>query len=155
VVEGLCDLFGDLVVGDPADPETEVGPLVSERQRQRVEGYIRSGREEGAKLASGGSRPRIGRGWHVEPTVFSEVDSGMRIAQEEIFGPVVAVLPYDGEDAGIALANDTVYGLAGAVWTSDIDHGIEAARRVRTGMCSINGAFPSWRRLSAGSSRAV
>ena len=119
VVDALVESVSAMKVGDPLDPAVEVGPLVAERQRDRVEGYIKLGQEEGAKVAVGGGRPAgIDKGWFVEPTVFVDVDNSMRIAQEEIFGPVLAVIPYDGGDAeAVAIANDSSYGLCGSVWT--------------------------------------
>jgi acyl-CoA reductase-like NAD-dependent aldehyde dehydrogenase len=129
-------------VGDPFDPQTKLGPLVSERQRERVRGYIEKGLEEGAKLVTGGAEPPegAGRGYFVRPTVFSEVTPEMTIAQEEIFGPVLAILPYDDEDEAIRIANDSIYGLAGGVWSHDAGHAQRVARRIRTGQVEINGA---------------
>ncbi len=116
---------------------------MAERQRERVEGYIRIGQEEGAKVALGGGRPDgIERGWFVEPTVFVDVDNGMRIAQEEIFGPVLSVIPYDGDEEAVRIANDSDYGLCGAVFTSDNDRGLEVARQVRTGTYMVNSNVP-------------
>jgi acyl-CoA reductase-like NAD-dependent aldehyde dehydrogenase len=128
-------------VGDPFDPETALGPLVSDTQRERVRGYIRKGLAEGAKLVCGGAEPPEGleRGYYVQPTVFSEVTPDMTIAQEEIFGPVLAIMPYDDEDDAIAKANNTMYGLAGGVWSGDEEHAKRVARRLRTGQVEING----------------
>jgi betaine-aldehyde dehydrogenase len=143
VVDGLVDLVGKMKVGDALDPATEVGPLVAERQRERVEGYIRIGQQEGAKVALGGGRPEgIDRGWFVEPTVFVDVDNGMRIAQEEIFGPVLSVIPFDGDADAVRIANDSDYGLCGAVFTGDDDRGLEVARQVRTGTYMVNSNVP-------------
>lgn len=140
VVEALCDGVGGMTVGDPLDAATEIGPLVAERQRQRVEGYIATGQEEGAKIALGGGRPAgLDRGWYVEPTVFVEVDNSMRIAREEIFGPVLAVIPYEGDDEAVAIANDSPYGLSGTVFSPDLDRALEVSRRVRTGSSTLNG----------------
>lgn len=140
VVARLSDLLSAMRVGDPLDPLTTLGPLVSARQRDRVEGYIRLGQDEGAKVAFGGGRPgHLDRGYFVEPTVFTGVDNRMRIAQEEIFGPVVAVIPYETEDEAVAIANDSIYGLSGAVWTGDDERGVQVARRVRTGTFAVNG----------------
>jgi betaine-aldehyde dehydrogenase len=140
VVDALCEKVRGLAVGDPMDPATVIGPLVAERQRARVEGYIAIGQEEGAKIAVGGGRPAGQQsGWYVEPTVFVDVDNKMRIAQEEIFGPVVCVIPYGDTDDAIAIANDSDYGLSGSVWTADPDRGLDVARRVRTGTYTING----------------
>jgi aldehyde dehydrogenase (NAD+) len=130
-----------LPVGDPLDPKSRLGPLISEPQRQRVEGYIAKGRDEGARIVAGGGRPAaFAKGHYVEPTVFVDVQPGMTIAQEEIFGPVLAVLPYDSEADAIRIANDSIYGLAGAVWSADVDHAMQVARRIRTGQVDINGA---------------
>jgi aldehyde dehydrogenase (NAD+) len=130
-------------VGDPLDPATEVGPLVAERQRDRVENYIKIGQEEGAKVALGGGRPEgIDTGWFVEPTIFVDVDNSMRIAQEEIFGPVLSVIPYDGDQEAISIANDSAYGLCGSVWTGDPQRGLAVAERVRTGTYMLNSPIP-------------
>jgi aldehyde dehydrogenase (NAD+) len=129
-------------VGDPFDQETRLGPLVSEAQRERVRGYIRKGQEEGAKLVAGGEEPPEGadKGYFVQPTVFSDVGPEMTIAQEEIFGPVLAIMPYDDEDDAVRIANDSVYGLAGGVWSGDAERAQRVARRIRTGQVEINGA---------------
>jgi aldehyde dehydrogenase (NAD+) len=130
-----------LPVGDPLDPKIRLGPLISEPQRQRVEGYIAKGRDEGARIVAGGGRPEgFAKGHFVEPTVFVDVQPGMTIAQEEIFGPVLAVLPFDSEADAIKIANDSIYGLSGAVWSADVDHAMQVARRIRTGQVDINGA---------------
>jgi betaine-aldehyde dehydrogenase len=127
-------------VGDPMDPTTMCGPLVAARQRDRVEGYLAVGKQEGAKVAVGGGRPAgFAKGWYVEPTVFVDVHNRMRIAQEEIFGPVLSVIPYETEAEALAIANDSEYGLAGTVWTADVDHGLQVARGVRTGTYTVNG----------------
>jgi betaine-aldehyde dehydrogenase len=139
VIDALRDGYAAMTIGDPFDAETDVGPLISERQRDRVEGYIASGSDEGAKLAVGGGRPgHLDRGWYVEPTVFYDVAPSMRIAREEIFGPVVAVIPYDDVEDAITIANDTLYGFSGTVWTANLNVGLEIARRVRgaTAACS-------------------
>jgi acyl-CoA reductase-like NAD-dependent aldehyde dehydrogenase len=127
--------------GDPFEDSTRLGPLVSEVQRERVRGYIEKGEAEGAKLVTGGAAPPEGldRGYFVRPTVFSDVTPEMAIAQEEIFGPVLAIQPYDGEDDAVRIANDTVYGLAGGVWSGDQDRAISVAKRIRTGQIEING----------------
>ncbi len=128
-----------LQVGDSLDPETQIGPLASARQRDRVEGYIEKGRSEGARLVAGGGRPQaMERGWFVQPTVFADVENTQTIAREEIFGPVLSVIPYDGVDDAIAIANDSEYGLGGSVWTSDPEHGAEVAKRVQTGSIGVN-----------------
>jgi aldehyde dehydrogenase (NAD+) len=140
VVDAVSGMVGALAVGDPQDEATEVGPLVAERQQERVEKYIAVGQEEGAKVAVGGNgRPSgVEKGWYVKPTVFSGVDNSMRIAREEIFGPVLAVIPFDDTDDAVRIANDSEYGLAGSVWTGDIDQGLDIARRVRTGTYGVN-----------------
>jgi aldehyde dehydrogenase (NAD+) len=127
--------------GDPFEDTTRLGPLVSEIQRERVRGYIEKGEAEGAKLLTGGASAPDGldKGFFVRPTVFSEVTPEMTIAQEEIFGPVLAIQPYDGEDDAVRIANDTDYGLAGGVWSADQDHAISVAKRIRTGQIEING----------------
>lgn len=127
--------------GDPFEKTSRIGPLVSETQRERVRNYIRKGIEEGAKLLTGGPEPPEGleKGYFVRPTVFSEVRSDMTIAQEEIFGPVLAILPYDSEEEAIRIANDTVYGLAGGVWSGDPERAKRVARQIRTGQVEING----------------
>jgi betaine-aldehyde dehydrogenase len=140
VVDMLVDLANGLVIGDPTDTATDLGPLFAARHRDRVEGYLEVGREEGAQVATGGGRPSgFERGWFVEPTVFTGVDNKMRIAQEEIFGPVVAVIPFDDVDDAARIADDSTYGLAGSVWTRDAALGLEVARKIRTGTFGING----------------
>jgi aldehyde dehydrogenase (NAD+) len=139
VLGALVDMVDGLKVGDPLDTSTDIGPLVSARQRDRVLGYIESGKNSAAKLVAGGSVPADQkRGWFVSPTVFADVDNTDRIAQEEIFGPVLAVIPYDGDDEAIALANDSEFGLAGTVWSTDDERATEVARAVRTGTVGIN-----------------
>ncbi|WP_327663568.1 MULTISPECIES: aldehyde dehydrogenase [unclassified Streptomyces] len=128
-----------LKIGDPLDPATELGPLVAQRQQQRSLDYIRIGQQEGAKILTGGGVPKgFERGWYVEPTLFGDVDNSMRIAREEIFGPVICLLPYGDEAEAIKIANDSDYGLSGSVWTADTAHGVDIARQVRTGTYSVN-----------------
>jgi betaine-aldehyde dehydrogenase len=163
VVEALATTIGSFRVGDPGDPETVVGPLISHQQRERVEGYIASGIDEGARLVVGGSRPsELERGYFVEPTIFADVDNGMTIAQEEIFGPVVAVIAYDGEEEGITIANDSTYGLSGSVWSSDPERARSVAKRIRTGNIGVNqsmldpgGPFGGFKRSGLGREYAV
>jgi aldehyde dehydrogenase (NAD+) len=140
VVDALASAVGQMQVGDPADPATEIGPMVAQRQQERVEKYIALGQEEGARVVLGGNGMPDGldRGWYVRPTVFADVDNGMRIAQEEIFGPVLSVIPYDDVDDAVRIANDSDYGLAGTVWTGDREAGLDVARRVRTGTYGVN-----------------
>jgi aldehyde dehydrogenase (NAD+) len=126
--------------GDPALPATRIGPAVSAAQRDRVVGYIRSGVEEGAQLALGGPDAPTSRGFHVAPTVFGGVRPDMTIAQEEIFGPVLSVMPYNDEDDAVRIANSTIYGLGGAVFSADPDRALAVAKRLRTGQVDINGA---------------
>jgi betaine-aldehyde dehydrogenase len=139
VVDAICAQLANVKVGDPFDPATEVGPLVAERQRTRVEGYIALAVEEGAKIIFGGGRP-VGqnRGWFVEPTLLVNANNSMRSSREEIFGPVASVIPYDDVDEAIAIANDSEYGLSGAVLTSDSERGFEVAHRVRSGTIGVN-----------------
>ena len=145
LLDRLTALVRSMPVGDPMDPATQIGPMATARQRQRVEEYIAIGREEGAQAVLGGGRPAgLDRGWFVEPTIFSKVDPSMRIAQEEIFGPVLAVMTYDDEEEAVAIANDSRYGLNGSVFTSDVEHGFEVARRMRTGTVELNGNPAGW-----------
>jgi betaine-aldehyde dehydrogenase len=139
ITDALVDRFAHLRVGDPLDAETNVGPLISRAHRERVEGFIASGKAGGATLLVGGERPAdVEGGWYLEPTLFADVRSDMRIAREEIFGPVVAVMPYDTEDEAIAIANATEYGLSGTVWTSDPERALHVARSVRSGNFGVN-----------------
>jgi betaine-aldehyde dehydrogenase len=145
VVDALASAIEAQKVGDPFDPATTVGPMFAQRHRDRVERYIAKGNDEGAKLIVGGGRPAsLDRGWYVEPTLFADVENSMTIAQEEIFGPVVAAIPYDDVDDAVAIANDSNYGLSGSVWTSDFAAGLDVARRVRTGTYGINGLMPDF-----------
>jgi aldehyde dehydrogenase (NAD+) len=139
IVDALADLVNTLTVGDPLDKATDIGPVVSARQRERVLGYIEAGKNSGAKLVVGGGVPRNQpRGWFVSPTVFADVDNSDRIAQEEIFGPVLAVIPYDSDEHAVGLANDSEFGLAGSVWSTDVARATEVAREIRTGTVGIN-----------------
>jgi aldehyde dehydrogenase (NAD+) len=139
IVDALAGAVGGMKVGDALDPATHIGPVVSERQRDRIVGYLEAGKAGGAKAAIGGGRPKaLPKGWFIEPTVFANVDNSMKIAQEEIFGPVLAVIPYGNEQEAIAIANDSQYGLCGSVWTPDIERGAKIAARVRTGCVAVN-----------------
>lgn len=139
VTDAVADTMKAMRIGDPLDPATELGPVVADRQRKRIEGYIEIGREEGAKIATGGGRPAsMERGFFLEPTLFTEVDNNMRIAREEIFGPVLVAIPYDTEEEAIAIANDSEYGLGGTVYTTDVERGTDVARRVHTGSIGVN-----------------
>lgn len=139
VVDAFAALVGALVVGDPLDPATQLGPLVSARQRERVESYIAQGRSE-ARLVVGGGRPAgLERGWYVEPTIFADVDNSATIAREEIFGPVLSVIPYEDDEDALRIANDSEYGLGGSVWTADEERGLAVAKRVQTGTIGVNG----------------
>jgi aldehyde dehydrogenase (NAD+) len=140
VVDALAETVAGMQVGDPMDPATEIGPMVAQRQQERVEKYIALGQEEGARVVLGGNGMPDGltSGWYVRPTIFADVDNGMRIAQEEIFGPVLSVISFDDVEDAIRIANDSEYGLAGTVWTGDVEAGIDVARRVRTGTYGVN-----------------
>jgi aldehyde dehydrogenase (NAD+) len=129
-----------LTLGDPLDPKAKLGPVISANQRQIVEDYIKKGRDEGARVIAGGKRPDgFSRGHYIEPTIFADVSPKMTIAQEEIFGPVLSILPYGTEDEAIAIANDSIYGLAGGVWSGDQERAMRVARRMRTGQVDVNG----------------
>jgi betaine-aldehyde dehydrogenase len=139
IVDKIAGAVSAMPVGPPDDPATAIGPLISEKQRERVEGYIQKGIEDGARIVTGGGRPEgLQDGWFVQPTVFADVENSMTIAQEEIFGPVLAVIPYDTEADAIRIANDSVYGLGGSVWTTDNNKAIEIARQIRTGTYAVN-----------------
>jgi aldehyde dehydrogenase (NAD+) len=139
LVEALAGAFSQVRVGDPFDSRTQMGPLVASRQRDRVEGYIAKGVAEGATLVTGGGRPKgIERGWFVEPTVFGNVENSSTIAQEEIFGPVLSVIPAQDESDAIAIANDTIYGLNASVFTNDVDRARDVARQLRSGTVGHN-----------------
>ncbi|MGW1626471.1 aldehyde dehydrogenase [Streptomyces sp. NPDC002172] len=142
VVTALKELVESLKVGDPNDPDTFIGPMIRPDQQQRVRDYIQLGIDEGARLVTGGPQVPEGleKGNYVTPTVFADVDNSMRIAQEEIFGPVLVVIAYDDEDDAVRIANDSEYGLSGGVWSADEEHALAVARRVRTGTITVNGA---------------
>ncbi|MGA3147202.1 MAG: aldehyde dehydrogenase [Acidimicrobiales bacterium] len=141
-VESAAKVMAKLPAGDPTDPGTICGPLISARQRERVEGYLRLAVEEGGTFVTGGGRPAdLDRGYFVEPTLIVGVDNGARVAQEEIFGPVLVVIPHDGDDHAVALANDSAYGLSGSVWSADRERAVGVADRIRTGTIGINGGL--------------
>jgi acyl-CoA reductase-like NAD-dependent aldehyde dehydrogenase len=143
LVDALVSAFDSVKIGNPFDEESQMGPLAMERQRNRVEGYIAQGLAEGGKLATGGRRPsHLDRGWYIEPTVFAEVNNSSSIARDEIFGPVLSVIPTADEDEAIATANDTIYGLNASVFTNDIGRALEVSRRLRSGTVGHN-AFRS------------
>ncbi|EHB58814.1 Betaine-aldehyde dehydrogenase [Mycolicibacterium rhodesiae JS60] len=148
IVDALCDILSGVVVGDPLDEATGLGPMVSRQQRETVERYIEIGAAEGAKIAFGGGRPaHLDRGWFVEPTLLTDVDNSMQVAREEIFGPVAVVIPYDDVDDAVRIANDSPFGLAGGVLTQDHARGVAVAQRIRAGAIGVNSlgyglAFP-------------
>jgi aldehyde dehydrogenase (NAD+) len=141
VEDGLADLIGAMHVGDPLDPGTDLGPVVTADQRQTIRHYIKQGSAEGAALVAGGEDAPEGLncGFYVRPTVFSAVRPDMVIAREEIFGPVLVVMPADSEDEAVRIANDSEYGLSGGVWSGDQDRAVAVARRLRTGQVAVNG----------------
>jgi aldehyde dehydrogenase (NAD+) len=139
LVDALSSHFEKVKVGDPFDAATQMGPLAMRRHRERVEGYIQKGKADGATLAAGGGRPKhLDRGYFVEPTVFANVDNNSTIAREEIFGPVLAVIPADNEEQAVDIANDTIYGLNASVFTNDLDRAYATARRIRSGTVGQN-----------------
>jgi acyl-CoA reductase-like NAD-dependent aldehyde dehydrogenase len=136
----LTERVKGLKVGDPMDKSTRMGPVVSARQMETVLGYIEAGKQEGARLVAGGARARVGngKGYFVEPTIFDQVSNQMKIAREEIFGPVLSVIPFKSVEDGIAEGNATTYGLAAAVWTRDVSKALRAARAIRAGTVWVN-----------------
>jgi betaine-aldehyde dehydrogenase len=138
VLDAVTEAVAALVVGDPLDPATQVGPVVAQRQRERILGLLETGRNEGARVTTGGGRTSHEKGWFVEPTVFGDVDNKMTIAQEEIFGPVLSVIPFDDVEDAIRIANDSQYGLSGSVWSADVDEATSIARRIQTGTINVN-----------------
>jgi acyl-CoA reductase-like NAD-dependent aldehyde dehydrogenase len=139
MVDAFCDVVRGVNVGDPLDLTTDLGPLISSKHRDRVKSYIESGRHDGAKVAIGGDRPSaLTTGWFVEPTILANANNTMRSSREEIFGPVVSVIPYTSEAEAIAIANDSDYGLSSALFTNDYDRGLELAGQIRAGTVGIN-----------------
>lgn len=137
LVEAMASAARSMKLGDPLDPATEMGPLVSAAQRQRTEEYVTLGQSEGARLVCGGTRPD-GDGFFLSPAIFADARPRMRIVDEEIFGPVVTVMPFDTEEEAINLANDSIYGLSGSLWTNDLKRGLRVAQAIRTGVLSVN-----------------
>lgn len=145
VVDGLVELARRVKVGDPTDPEVQMGPLISRAQLERVETHVGAARDQGATLVTGGRRPAdLKRGFYFEPTILTDVTPDARIAQEEVFGPVLTVLRYRGDDEAVAIANNSQYGLSGAVWGADVDRAVAVARRVPP-----NGASPGMQPFTA------
>jgi aldehyde dehydrogenase (NAD+) len=141
-VEALTAAYQNLPYGDPTQMGNVMGPLISAKQRERVLGYIEKGKAEGARCLVGGGRPaQLAKGWYVEPTLFVDVDPGATIAQEEIFGPVLSVIPYDTEEDAIRIANDSRYGLSGSVHAGSLERAMRVAKRIRTGTLSVNGGM--------------
>jgi aldehyde dehydrogenase (NAD+) len=141
-VELAATDFAGVTYGDPTDPGNLMGPLVSQKQRERVLGYIQTGQEEGARLVTGGGVPaHLPTGWYVEPTLFADVDNSMAIAQEEIFGPVLVMIPFDDDDDAVRIANESAYGLSGMITSGSLDRAKAVARRIRTGTLGLNGGI--------------
>lgn len=140
----LRAMYESVAPGDPQDPATLCGPVISKKQRDRILGYIEQGIDEGATLVAGGTEAPSGfsKGFWVKPTLFIDVDNAMTIAQEEIFGPVLVVIPYDDEAEAIRIANDSVYGLAGNVMSGSVEHSLAVARQMRAGFIGLNGTAP-------------
>jgi aldehyde dehydrogenase (NAD+) len=145
VADALAERAQAHRIGDPLDEKTTLGPLVNRTQHERVLRYIGIAKDEGAKLVTGGRRPSdLPKGWYIEPTVFVDVANTMTVAREEVFGPVASIIAYRNEEEAIAVANDTPYGLSGAVLSSDEGHALEVARRIRTGTVGINRYGPAY-----------
>jgi betaine-aldehyde dehydrogenase len=140
VVEAAVEATRAMTVGDPRDPATVLGPVISARHRARIEGMIEQAQRDGSRIAFGGGRPsQPERGWYVEPTVFRDVRNESYIAQNEVFGPVLAIIPHDGDEDAVALSNATPYGLSGAVFTPDLERAVAFAERVKVGTFGVNG----------------
>ena len=143
VVDRLVAMARAVKVGDPTDPDVQMGPLISAAQCERVQAHVDRALNDGAKLATGGGRPAgLNGGYYFEPTILTEVTPDATIAQEEVFGPVLSVLRYRDDDDAVRIANNSQYGLSGAVWGTDVDRGLAIARRVRTGQIAVNGFGP-------------
>jgi betaine-aldehyde dehydrogenase len=146
MLQAIADKIGRITLGDPMSRETKMGPLVTKEHQEKVLGYIEVGKHEG-RLVTGGGRPKdaaLSRGWYVEPTVFADVKNSARIAQEEIFGPVLTVIPFEDEAEAVRIANDTPYGLAGAVWSRDVFRGIRVLKQIRAGILWLNTYHPTY-----------
>jgi acyl-CoA reductase-like NAD-dependent aldehyde dehydrogenase len=139
IVALVAELMGQVACGDPADPGTYMGPLVSERQRDKVDGLVQRAVAAGARLVTGGSR--VDPGYFYTPTLLAGVDPDSEIAQEEVFGPVLAVIPHDGDDDAVRIANHSIYGLSGSVYSGDQERALTVARRIRTGTLGVNGGY--------------
>lgn len=143
IVDRLAELANLVVVGDPGNPEVTMGPLISRQHLDRVEGFVKQAERDGATVVAGGGRPKnLDAGFYFEPTILTGATADSYIAQEEVFGPVMTVLRYRDDDEAVAIANNSQYGLGGAVWGSDVDRALDIARRIRTGQVSINGTIP-------------
>lgn len=143
VVDRLAELSRGVVIGDPVDPAVTMGPLISREQLDRVEGFVKRAEADGATVVAGGARPKdLNSGFYFEPTILTDASADSYIAQEEVFGPVLTVLRYRDDDDAVTIANNSSYGLGGAVWGSDIDRAVAIARRIRTGQVSVNGTIP-------------
>lgn len=143
VVDRLAELSRSVVIGDPVDPAVTMGPLITREHLDRVEGFVKRAEADGATVVAGGGRPKhLNTGFYFEPTILTDASADSYIAQEEVFGPVLTVLRYRGDDEAVTIANNSAYGLGGAVWGSDIDRALAVARRIRTGQVSINGTIP-------------
>jgi aldehyde dehydrogenase (NAD+) len=138
-IEAIAAMLSSLAVGDPRDPGTVMGPLISRTQLERVDGYVRGALDAGARVVCGGTRVADLPGWFYEPTLLADVDNTMAVAREEIFGPVLVAIPFEDDDDAVAIANDSDYGLSGAVFSDDRDRALAVARRIRTGTMSVNG----------------
>jgi betaine-aldehyde dehydrogenase len=138
IVDAMASGMRAMKLGDSLDPATQIGPVVAKRQRDKILGYLDAGKKAGAKVACGGGAPKDRKGWFIEPTLFYDVNNQMTIAREEIFGPVLVVIPYDTEEQAIAIANDSDFGLGGGVWCKDNAHGVEVARQIRSGAITVN-----------------
>ena len=156
IVDLLTDFAKTLRIGDALDEATQIGPMATAAQRERVESFIAKGVGEGARITTGGGRPSSrDRGWFVEPTIFADVENGHTIAQQEIFGPVLSIIRYSDDQEAVDIANDSDFGLAGTIWTSDAQRGLELARHIHTGTIGVNKYLPDPVGPSAASRPAV